>query len=353
MADVFLKLVWQASSLLAVLSVIVTSLLVVHRFFRNRFDLRDTNRRRELRRLAVHLVNNPEQIIEARKQYGKSDRRLLLGVFEEMRKQLKGEFAERLNSLMRIMGLMTECLERLNHPIWYRRAQAAELLGNFNDPNVVLALYRALEDRRLEVRIAAARSLARLQSVQSVREIVNALIGRQTDPSLSITEVFRSLGAQHIDELRELLKDRTVPLTAKVLAIDALGRLGSLAAVEELLDIYDHSHLPIRIAAMQALSRLGDPRTLSAAMLAANDAAWEVRAQAAICLGRIGSDEAVPVLQQLLADDQWWVRYHAAQALYALGHRGVLCLRAISEEGQPDASNMAWGVLREKGLAMV
>lgn len=353
MADVFLNLLWQASALLAVLSVTVISILVVHRFFRNRAERLDASRRRELRRLAVHVVNNPEQIIEARKFYRRSDRRLLLGVFEEMRKQLKGEYAERLNSLMRIMGLMAECLERLKHPIWYHRAQAAGLLGNFSDPNVVLALYRTLEDPRHEVRIAGARSLARLHAVQSVREIVDALIGRRTDPSLAVTEVFRSLGPQHIEELRELLRDRATPLTAKVLAIDALGRLGSLPAVDELLEIHDHPHLPIRIATMQALSRLCDPRALSAAMLATTDPAWEVRAQAAICLGRLSSDEAVAVLRHLLTDAHWWVRYHAAQALYALGHPGVLCLRAISEDGVPEAANMAWGVLREKGLALV
>ncbi len=353
MAEAFLNLVWQASALLAVLSLTVVSLLVVHRFFRNRFELRAAARRKELRRLAVHLINNPEQIIEARKLYRDSDRRLLLGVFEEMRKQLKGEYAERLNSLMRIMGLMTECLERLKHPIWYRRAQAAELLGNFNDPNVVLALYRTLEDSRHEVRIAAAQSLARLHAVQSVREIVGALIGQRTDPSLAVTEVFRSLGPQHVPELRELLRDRAVSEVAKVLAIDALGRLGALSAVEELLEIYDHPQLAVRIATLQAFTRLHDPRSLPAVLLATKDPAWEVRAQAAICLGRLASDEAIPALRQLLTDDQWWVRYHAAQALAVLGHPGVLCLQTTAEDGSPDAANMAWGVLREKGLAVV
>ncbi len=353
MADAFLNLLWQVSALLAVLAVAIVSLLVLHRFFRNQQDLRDARRRKELRRLAVHLVHNPEQIIEARKLYRDSDRRLLMSVFEDMRRQLKGEYAERLNSLMRIMGLMTECLENLRHPIWYQRAQAASMLGNFNDPNVVLALYRTLEDSRHEVRIAAARSLARLHAVQSVREIVEALIGQRTDPSLAVTEVFRSLGPQHVPELRELLRDRQIPSTAKVLAIDALGRLGALSAVEELLELYDHPHQPVRIATMQALGRLCDPRSLPAVTLATADKAWEVRAQAAICLGRLGSREAVPALKQLLADEQWWVRYHAAQSMASMGHPGVLCLQTLAEDGLPDAANMAWGVLRERGLARV
>ena len=37
----------------SILSVTVVSLLVIHRFFRNRFELRAATRRKELRRLAV------------------------------------------------------------------------------------------------------------------------------------------------------------------------------------------------------------------------------------------------------------------------------------------------------------
>jgi HEAT repeat protein len=353
MADVFLNLLWRASALLAVLSLTVVTLLALHRYGRNRHELRHARRRRELRRLALQLLEQPELIIEARKHFRAGDRRLLLGLFEELRKQLKGEYAERLNSLMRILGLMAECVELLKHPIWYRRAQAAELLGHFNDPNVVLALYRTLEDRRHEVRVAAARALARLHAVQSVREIAAALVGRRTDPSLAVTEVFRSLDRKHVPELRELVRDRAVPLTTRVLAIDALGRLGDLSAVEELLETYDHPHLPMRIATIQALSRLGDPRSVTVILLAMTDEAWEVRAQAALCAGRLGSQEALPLLQHLLTDSQWWVRYHAAQSLALLGGPGVLCLQATAEEGQPEAANIAWGVLREKGLAVV
>lgn len=353
MAEVFLNTLWGASALLAMLSLVVMSLLIVHRFFRNRVDRRDLARRKQLRKLALFLMENPEAIIESRKEWTPDDRRLLLGLFEELRRQLKGEYAGRLISLMRIMGLMQECLERLRHPLWSRRAEAAETLGNFNDPNVILALYRALEDHRGEVRLAAGRSLARLRAVHSVRELVVALIDPRQEPSLAITEVFRSLEARHVEELRELIRDGRVPVNAKVQLIDAVGRLGDLGATEELIELYDHPSLRIRIATLQAMARLNDPRALMQILLAMTDTAWEVRAQAAICAGKLGASEAVPILQHLLTDSQWWVRYHAAEALAAIGGPGLCCLQATADEGHPDAANMAWGVLREKGLATI
>lgn len=298
-------------------------------------------------------MENPEDIIESRRQWTAADRRLLIGLFEELRKQLRGEYAERLISLMRIMGLMQECLERLRHPSWPRRAEAAETLGNFNDPNVVLALYRSLEDHRSEVRIAAARSLARLRAVQSVRELLVALIHPSEEPSLAITEVFRSLEPRHAGELRELLRDGRVPAHVKVLLIDAVGRLGDLSATAELVELYDHPLLPVRVATLQAMARLNDPRGVTQILLAMTDPAWEVRAQAALCAGRLGAVEAVPILQHLLTDSQWWVRYHAAGALAVIGGPGLRCLQATADEGFPEAANMAWGVLRERGLATI
>jgi HEAT repeat protein len=353
MADLFLTLIWQITSLLAVLSLVVLFVLIIHRVFRNRHELKDTARRKELRQLALELMEYPERIIEARKEMSPSDRRLLLALFEELRKQLKGEYAERLIRLMRIMGLMGECLEQLKHSGWVRRVEAATLLGNFNDPNVVLGLYRVLEDPRMEVRIAAARSLARLRAVYSVREIIAALIRPGNKPSLAVTQVFRHLEEKHAPELRELLRNHSLSPTALTLAIDALGRLGDLKAVPELLEICDHPNLSVRVATMQALARLHDPRSVVPVMLAMTDSSWEVRANASRAAGKIGDLAALPILQHLLDDTNWWGRYHAAETLACFGNPGLVQLQAVAETGIPEAANMAWGVLRERGGRLV
>jgi len=353
MAELFLMLIWQITSLLAVLSIVVLGVLVVHRVFRNRHERKDAVRRKELRQLALQLMEYPERIIEARKEMRPADRKLLLTLFEELRKQLKGEYAERLISLMRIMGLMDECLEQLKHSGWVRRVEAATLLGNFNDPNVVLGLYRVLEDPHMEVRVAAALSLARLHAVQSVRELADALVRPGERTSLAVTQVFRQLESKHAPELRGLLRNHSLPPAVLTLAIDALGRLGDLNAVAQLLDIRDHPNLSVRVATMQALGQLNDPRSVGPVLLAMTDSAWEVRVQASKTAGKIGDLAALPVLQHLLDDSNWWVRYHSAESLAEFGNAGLMQLQAVAEEGTPEAANMAWGVLRERGSRLI
>jgi HEAT repeat protein len=192
-----------------------------------------------------------------------------------------------------------------------------------------------------------------LQSVQSVREIVDALIRPGTSPSLAVTQVFRQLGPKHAPELRELLRNHSLPTTALVLVIDALGRLGDLNAVENLLQVCEHPNRAVRIATMQALAQLNDPRSMPMVMMSLADESWEVRAQACKCAGVIGDLKSLPVLQHLLEDSNWWVRYHAAETLATLGIPGLMQLQAVAEEGVPEAANMAWGVLRERGGAII
>jgi HEAT repeat protein len=67
--------------------------------------------------------------------------------------------------------------------------------------------------------------------------------------------------------------------------------------------------------------------------------------------GQIGLNEAVPILEHLLEDSEWWVRYQAAEALHRIGRRGVQALQLASIRAQPQAAEVAWGLLREKGLA--
>jgi hypothetical protein len=53
----------------------------------------------------------------------------------------------------------------------------------------------------------------------------------------------------------------------------------------------------------------------------------------------------------MLEDDHWWVRYRAAEALYRVGGQGIEALHEASTRAHPFAAEIAWGVLREKGLA--
>ncbi len=345
-----LMLIWWSCLTLAAFSILAMAALVLQRSNWNRRDRRDAARREQLKTLAWQLMEHPEHFHEHERDLRADDRLLLLQLFSDLLKKVTGKYAERFVRVMRMMGIVEECLSRLGDRRWVVRAESCSILGVFPDPAVKMALYRALDDSVAEVRVEAARSLVRMGAVRSVMELIHYLVTEDILPSLAVVDLFRNLGSGSLTELLDLLKGDASP-AAKVVVIDALGHCQDLQAVPALLEFYAHPLKTIRLAALQSLGLLRDPRAAPAVLLAMTDSDWEVRTQAAITAGQIGVNESAPLLEKLLEDEHWWVRYRAAEALYRVGGHGIQALHAAARRAHPVAAEIAWGVLREKGLA--
>ena len=344
-----LLVIWWLTVALAAASLIAMTALITQRSVRNRKRQRDRERREELQKLALRLILQPQRLFELERGLKPDDRRLLLEVYEELLPKIRGEYADRLVNLMKLLGLMEEAIQQLRLPSAWKRSRACRALGAFPDPHVVLVLYRALGDPSMEVRVEAARSLARLREVRSVVELMEQLVAGTDLPSMPVMDLFRSLGRRAVPELIRVLEQPGCE-AAKIVAADALGHIGDLTAVPALLHLYDHDSENVRLTAMRSLGQLRDPRALPAVLLAMTDPSWEVRAQAAMAAGRIGARDSVPLLGQLLTDDHWWVRYYAAEALFQVGQEGLAALRTAVAGGHPSAAQMAAGLLQEKGV---
>lgn len=106
-------------------------------------------------------------------------------------------------------------------------------------------------------------------------------------------------------------------------AIIALGKLGSAASLNDLVDIADSQKedLPLRIAAIQSLESIRDMRAAAPLLkLAVDDTeADEIRV---LCLEAIGhlqdKDSVLPILS-LLESERVIIRFHAVFALGLLG----------------------------------
>ncbi len=345
-----LLIIWWSCLALASLSIVAMGGLVLQRSAWNRRDRRDAARRDHLKTLAWQLMEQPDRFLEFQKDLRAEDRRLLLHLFSDLLKKVTGKYADRFVRVMRMMGIVEECLIRLKDRQWTVRAESCSILSVFGDPAVKMALYRALDDPAIEVRVEAARALVKLGAVRSVMELIHYLVTEEGLPSLAVVDLFRNLGNGAVTELLELTRGETSDAT-KVLVIDALGHCNDLQAVPALLEFYAHPSKNVRLATLLSLGLLRDPRATPAVLLAMTDSDWEVRTQAAITAGLIGMHEAIPLLENMLEDDHWWVRYRAAEALYRVGGRGIEALYGASARAHPFAAEIAWGVLREKGLA--
>lgn len=373
----FYKLIHWVSLVLAGATLAILLVVVVRQAFRNRRVRRDAARRQSLMALALEYIEEPEFIPAFKAQLKPPDQRLLLQLFADLLPKVRGDYAEKIVQLMRAMGLNERCLTQLRSPKWWKRADAAAVLGWFQEPRVIQALETALDDPQVGVRIEAARALARLKAVQSVAGLVARLAVVDASHSLAVREIFRSLGPSAVGELMSVLES-DVPDQVKLLATDALGHIGDPRAVPALLKLFHsprnqtgdaiHEHkarrgrsysdrsqptnssVALRLAVMQALSVLVDPRALDAILTALEDPVWEVRAQAAQCASQLGSPAALPRLETLLHDEHWWVRFHAAEALFKLGEAGVNTLLKVARGTSATGANIAAGLLREKGL---
>jgi len=122
---------------------------------------RNDLRCKKLLGLAMEYLEEPEFIPAFKAQLKKGDMRLLVQVFVELLPKLKGDYVDRVVELMRELGIQDTSIRQLRSKKWWRRADAAAILGYFKDPTVISALEDALDDSEVHVRLEAARSLAR------------------------------------------------------------------------------------------------------------------------------------------------------------------------------------------------
>ncbi len=395
------QIITGLSLALAALSLVLIVGVIAYRAVKARQTRAIQSRSKELMALGLECVENPESLPRLKSELRPGDQKILVRLFAELLPKVRGEYAGQVVALMRELGLRDQCLARLRSRLAWQRAEACSLLGAFNDPTGIAALERMLDDDDVDVRIEAARSLAKLNATRSVADLLDKLaLGTETR-SLAAQDIFRSLNRDAVPELIEVLEGSGRE-AVKLMAVDALSHIGDLRAVPAMLklmrvpvqltappgmtshaaksaeesggfrkSVLDANKLKrrsftpeperrrrtrnistnLQLAVVQALSRLDDPRALPGIIAALDDPTAEVRAQAAICAGNLGSEDAVVALERALKDENWWVRYHAAEALYKLGAKGLDALWLATQSPVARTADIARGLLLEKGTA--
>src|SRR5437879_9001800 len=181
-----------------------------------------------------------------------------------------------------------------------------------------------MNDEEPEVRIRAARALGLIRGSTSIRPLVRALGDPSRWSAIRVAEILINVGTEAVDEL--LAAFDALPHSARLSALDVLGRIRSLRAVGLLKRCLDDPHPDIRARAAHALGLIGDPATADDLVRALKDPEWPVRAMAAKALGRVSSTAAIGPLREAMKDRQWWVRANSGEARRNLGLPGRAAL---------------------------
>lgn len=330
-----LELVQLTATTFTVLSLLLLAAIILLRADASRrMDRREEFRKRTLPHLCAYLEGREGR--EAVLGILGKDRFPALELLMEQSEQMDAEARKKLGPLYSGLSYVDGLLRDLGSRKWPRRLRAAERLGYLGAESSIPPLMKALDDEILDVRLAAALSLAKQGCGGAVIPIIRALDLPGEISQRRIAEILAVLGDDAEEHLLRILRDQTSGPSVLCIAARTAGLLRLRKAVPSLERLLGHSEEDVRINAVRTLGSLGE--TSCAPKLAAlrDDSSWQVRSAVMDALGRLQDHASIPLLTESLGDPEWWVRYHAARSLHQLGREGFDALREASE-GHADA----------------
>lgn len=174
------------------------------------------------------------------------------------------------------------------------RANAASLLGKSGDKGQLELLYQVMRDENSEdkVRYQAAESIAMLGDERIFRKIWAILISVYADDRVLAIRAMGALGTKQAKDVLITKLDDDV-LEVRLTAAEQLGILGESVGEPEVLDVFRNN--------------------LTAQMTAVD--AERAKVRAALAIGRIRTSRLMDFLPQLLTDKSKFVRIAAAKAV--------------------------------------
>jgi HEAT repeat protein len=218
-----------------------------------------------------------------------------------------------------------------------RRLRAAVSLAELGNEASAATLMSHLDDPEPEIRIQAARGLARIGHTPAIDRIVDRLEVEDAWVRARFGDSLASFGSNASQPLMAYVRvnHQTGHTEAVVQALTTLGVIGDHGVGPQLADVLAETTNPeIQIAVVDALGWVGGSHVLDSVVGAMHSPDWRVRAKAATAIGMIGDSSAADELAHALQDQAWWVRRNSAGALAMMRDGVPLLYRALTS---PDA----------------
>lgn len=341
-----LQLIWATSLVLSCAALAVMLALVVMRLWTSWLRSRHLEARRRLVPVLLGGAELDPAVLRGIPDHVVTD--LSLELIQLVRGAERDAFianATRLGVPQRLARQMRSWSQR-------ERAIALQGLAQLDDPVSRAALWRALDDRNRDIRLAAAQALAGKREQLDAQDLVRRLGLGSEQPSRTMVGLFRMIAETQPDEIKALVLQPDQNLEVRVAAIEALSNTGDYSLVPVIkslaLEAADGSEELPRY--LHALGKLGHPGGREAVLAGLSSESMAARAAAARAAGRIALVDSAERLGELLNDREWWVRFRAAEALIDLGEAGLSRLRTAAVHGYGPARDAAVTMLAERGL---
>lgn len=275
--------------------------------------------------------------------------------FESKFEQLKLEIAQKSIKLLELRPDKSDpkpLVEAIKSEYPEIRIFAAKELAKIKDPSVIDVLIDATSDKQEEVRIEVIQTLGEIGDERAVNPLVHTL----GDESLVVREKSaRALGKLGRPEAEEALisaLNSNTNLTIVCAIAEALGQIEDARAVEPLITFLNHKESIIRECTAASLGNLRDSRAVESLIAALNDTQERVRWYAADSLGKIGDPICVDSLIKLLSDTSARVRESAVTALGQIGNQQAIesLIKALQDVDKRVAEQAAESLVNIKNM---
>lgn len=252
-----------------------------------------------------------------------------------------------------------ELVNALHDPSLEVREQAARALGNIGNPLAVEPLLDAAADEASSITTEAAMALGALGDKRAVPPLVALMTSesralRRAELQAIVSALGWLGGEESVGALiKQLSQPNDIGMQEDI--VDALGRTGSVDAVQVLIDLLSASHAnrTICVACVRALGKIGSPAARDTLESVLNTAASDqvMAAAAATSLARIDDRGSIPLLVTALNRAIAPIsRRQIAHSLGILVNHGAAAYRLISAADM-DRDTMVAKMLKEAGKA--
>jgi hypothetical protein len=252
--------------------------------------------------------------------------------------KLRGADRAVLVDILRRRGTIDRACQQSRHWLSMRRALSAELLGSAGAIEGIPYVAKLLDDRTVQVRLAAVRALGRIGTKDAAAVLIAHVDEKNHGiPPQPVTMALLRIGVEAAEPLMAALDSER--MNVRTMAAEVLGVLGLIPAttpLEHRLGV--DPDVEVRVGAAHALGRLGMPSAVGPLIHSLQtERHAHVLAAVATALGQMSDPSSIPTLELALADAEPMVRIAAAQALIQIGGEGIDRLRSIAQRGAPGA----------------
>ncbi len=326
----FLQAIWTVSMILAVWALLSVFSLLVVRLIRERRQRRHAAVRARLKTNVRSLFTEHGQPADYERIAGQNG---FTAVALELLMELDGGSRARLVAFMRQRGIDGRLRQGLRRANQAKRLAAAEGLMFFPSPQTCAALERALRDRDLDVRLAAAASLVAQDATPPLDVLLPLLTRGGRGMPARLGQILRDYGERHPGGVIATARDQKLHPFIRAKAVETIAVIKGGCWMYSVHALVSAPEPDIRAAVLRGIGKAPSENARVVVAHCLRDPSWFVRAAAADAAGRIGLYELVPAIVRLVDDEQWWVRFRATEALERLDAVGRKALRDMAKFG--------------------